>query len=139
MTYSTKIRAFREARQMTHQQFADAVGVTRGAVQQWERGATAPSRKKQPEVAKFLGLSIGELMDDDRSGVSVQPVIQSFDATKCVATLGQTLERLGEFLNRVDEKTRNDVATLLMRYAQNPEEGKRLAKAIEILLDTDPD
>lgn len=49
---------------MTEQQFADAVGVTRGAVQQWEKeGGTAPARKRQGRVAKLLGLSIAELMD----------------------------------------------------------------------------
>lgn len=49
---------------MTHQQFADAVGVSRGAVQQWESGATAPKRPNQPAVAKFMGISISELMSD---------------------------------------------------------------------------
>lgn len=47
---------------MSEQQFADAVGVSRGAVQQWEKpGGTAPTRRNQPLVAKVLGLSIAEL------------------------------------------------------------------------------
>ena len=49
---------------MTHQQFADAVGVSRGAVQQWERGLTAPTRKNQPVVAAFMGITVTELMGD---------------------------------------------------------------------------
>lgn len=48
---------------MTEQQFAVAVGVSRGAVQQWERtGGTAPKRGNQPAVAQLLGISIAELV-----------------------------------------------------------------------------
>lgn len=48
---------------MTEQQFADAVGVSRGAVQQWERpDGTAPRRSNQPVVAKMLGISVAELV-----------------------------------------------------------------------------
>jgi SOS-response transcriptional repressor LexA len=48
---------------MSEQQFAQAVGVSRGAVQQWEKpGGTAPKRSNQPLVAELLGLSVAELM-----------------------------------------------------------------------------
>lgn len=65
MSVHDRIKRFREAQELTHQQFADAVGVSRGAVQQWERGATAPTRKNQPTVAAFMGISVAELMDDE--------------------------------------------------------------------------
>jgi SOS-response transcriptional repressor LexA len=62
-------RIIREGRlrlKMTEQQFAEALGVTRSAVQQWEKeGGTAPSRKKQPAVAHLLGLSVAQLMSGD--------------------------------------------------------------------------
>lgn len=52
---------------MSEQQFADALGVSRGAVQQWEKqGGTAPKRANQARVAKLLGISVAELV----SGVS---------------------------------------------------------------------
>lgn len=63
MTISRRIREGRARLQMTEQEFADAVGVTRGAVQQWERGTTAPTRKNQPAVARLLGITVGELMN----------------------------------------------------------------------------
>ena len=51
---------------MSEQAFADALGVTRSAVQQWEReGGTAPNRKKQPQVAALLGLTVAQLMSGD--------------------------------------------------------------------------
>ncbi|MFL9670869.1 LexA family protein [Variovorax sp. AB1(2024)] len=61
------IREGRKRLQMSEQQFADALGVSRGAVQQWEKqGGTAPKRANQARVAKLLGISVAELV----SGVS---------------------------------------------------------------------
>jgi SOS-response transcriptional repressor LexA len=57
------IRAGRLRLGMTEREFAAAVGVTRAAVQQWERpGGTAPKRSNQPAVARLLGISVGELV-----------------------------------------------------------------------------
>ena len=56
------IRTGRERLGMNHQQFATAVGVSRGAVQQWEKGDTAPKRSHQKRVADLLGVSVAELM-----------------------------------------------------------------------------
>ena len=63
MTVHQRIRSFRESKGLTYQQFGDAVGVSRGAVQQWETGKTAPKRANQADVAKFMGISVAELMD----------------------------------------------------------------------------
>lgn len=145
MSYSERIKQFREARKLTHQQFADAVGVSRGAIQQWESGATAPKRPNQPVVAKFMGISVSDLMSDTASTPPAQLPVPAQNKAESMAsveegainseaTLGQTLDRLGQLLEKADAKTRNDVAALLLRYAQDPAQGKRLAQAIEILL-----
>jgi len=48
---------------MSQQQFAHAAGVSRGAVQQWEKpGGTAPRRGNQARLAELLGVSIAEMM-----------------------------------------------------------------------------
>jgi SOS-response transcriptional repressor LexA len=48
---------------MSEQQFAKAAGVSRGAVQQWEKpGGTAPKRSNQHRVAELLGISVAELV-----------------------------------------------------------------------------
>lgn len=62
MSIGRIIKAARKQLGMTEQSFGDAVGVTRGAVQQWEKGTTAPARKHQQRVADFIGISVGELM-----------------------------------------------------------------------------
>lgn len=65
MSIKEKIKQGRLRLGMTEQQFADLVGVTRGSVQQWERGTTAPNRGRQAGVADALGITVAELMDDN--------------------------------------------------------------------------
>lgn len=71
MSVHTLIREGRKRLAMSEQQFADAVGVSRGAVQQWERpGGTAPKRSNQRRVADLLGISVAELVS---GGSNVSP------------------------------------------------------------------
>jgi len=71
MSVHTLIREGRKRLGMSEQQFADAAGVSRGAVQQWERpGGTAPKRSNQRRVAELLGVSVAELMS---GGSNVSP------------------------------------------------------------------
>ena len=69
MSVHKTIRDGRIRLQMTEQQFADALDVSRGTVQQWEKedaaGGTAPSRKRQSSVARLLGISVADLMQQD--------------------------------------------------------------------------
>lgn len=65
MAIKDLIRAGRERLQMTEQRFADAAGVSRSAVQQWERGTTAPKRRHQQRVADLIGVTVGELMSGE--------------------------------------------------------------------------
>lgn len=67
MATNKLIRDGRKRLGMTEQQFADAVGVSRGAVQQWERGDTAPKRNNQAIVARKLGISVAALMEIEGS------------------------------------------------------------------------
>lgn len=61
-TIGAIIRAGRLRLRMSEQQFGDALGVTRGAVQQWESGKTAPRRKLQSAVARLIGISLADLV-----------------------------------------------------------------------------
>jgi SOS-response transcriptional repressor LexA len=57
------IKQGRERLQLTEEAFGKLFGVTRGTVQQWEKdGGTAPTRKRQPAVARALGISVAQLM-----------------------------------------------------------------------------
>lgn len=76
MGIKDKIRDGRLRLGKTEQQFADAIGVSRGAVQQWEKGTTAPNRKRQPAVAALLGMSVAELMSEQPPAIDMEPVLQ---------------------------------------------------------------
>lgn len=70
MSIHKLIRDGRARLQMTEQQFADRLGVSRGTVQHWEREeGTAPSRARQKAVAELLGLTVAELMSGGESNV----------------------------------------------------------------------
>lgn len=74
MSIHQRIRDGRKRLGMTEQQFGDAVGVTRGTVQQWEKeGGTAPRRKNQQAVADILGISVAELMEQVGRASSIPP------------------------------------------------------------------
>lgn len=49
-----KIRQARKLRDLTARQLGDLVGVTEGAVLQWERGRTTPRQHHQALLAKKL-------------------------------------------------------------------------------------
>ena len=65
---------------MTQKQFANALQVSRGAVQQWEmKEGTVPKRANQPRVAGLLGISVAELvlgrLDPERAATSDVPLV----------------------------------------------------------------
>ena len=43
-------------------QLAKLVGVTQGAISQWEKGLTHPSYKAIPKLSEVLGISLEELL-----------------------------------------------------------------------------
>ncbi|CAN5731973.1 LexA family transcriptional regulator [soil metagenome] len=91
MSTHIRIKEGRRRLGMSEQQFADAIGVTRGAVQQWEKAnGTAPKRTTQPRVAQVLGLSVAELMTGSNvsSGADMRgevPLVSEVEAGRYTA------------------------------------------------------
>ena len=54
----------REAAGMTQVQVAKAIGVTKAAVNDWEHGRFAPRGKRLPQIAKLLGCTVDEILED---------------------------------------------------------------------------
>lgn len=91
------------------------------------------------DISPTLAASLpNEPLYTDGSKQPIALMQQSQAATNNIATIEQTLDQLGALLEKADSKTRNDVAALLLRYAQDPAQGKRLAQAIGILLGETP-
>lgn len=159
MSVHTRIKEFRESRKLTHQQFADQVGVSRGAVQQWERGLTAPNRKKQPKVAKFMEITVAELMSENdlidlakaQQSVSSVTLHTSGQFDKDQSTeqrlndqqqgdvtmeVRHTIEGLRAHLKGVSPAHRQNVLSALTTLIENPDDQKSL-DALAIFLNSD--
>ena len=48
---------------LSQQYIADHLGISQGAVSQWERGVTMPIADKLPILAKLLGCTTDELLE----------------------------------------------------------------------------
>lgn len=60
--------SFRSARQkagLTQMKVAEAMGVTSGAVSQWESGITHPRVKDLPKLASLYGTTTDDLLAED--------------------------------------------------------------------------
>ena len=134
MSTRTLIKAARMRLHLNEEEFGKLFDVSRGTIQQWEKeGGTAPNRKRQPLVAKVLGISVATLMaEDSNESPTNEPVGKT-----TAPTLADTLSRLGELLERASPKTRAVVADLLGRYAQDPINGHSIAQAIELLVNAE--
>jgi transcriptional regulator with XRE-family HTH domain len=85
-TVHSRIKEARLKLGLSQEKFADEVGVSRQAVQQWETEpdpanpevkSTAPKRTLMPQVAKILGVSVAYLATGkDASGGDLNPLEQ---------------------------------------------------------------
>ena len=59
------IKKMREKAKLSQEKLAELLGVTQGAVSQWESGEVSPTTDKLPELAKILGCTIDELYEKE--------------------------------------------------------------------------
>ena len=64
MTYGERIRREREAKGLTQEELAEAVGVSRQAVSKWENGTSDPSTSNLCALAKLYGIPVEELLHE---------------------------------------------------------------------------
>lgn len=99
------------AKGKTHAQVAEAIGVSRQAVQKWANG-TAPTLDNLKKLSRYLGVSVSALSgesqekDDDfqlidsfttlhGDGWTVVPLIDAYGGCSCVGAFAQTGEVIG--------------------------------------------
>lgn len=61
-TLGDRIKKLRRQKKLSQQQLGKAIGVTREAVCQWEKGKTAPQGKRLEKLADVLGTTPGDLL-----------------------------------------------------------------------------
>ena len=64
MTFKEKLVILRKGKNLTQDDFASAVGVSRQAVYKWECGQSYPEVPKLLEMKLLFGISLDDLLDD---------------------------------------------------------------------------
>ena len=67
MSTTSKIQEVRRNKGITQNELAEKVGVTQGAVYQWETGKANPTADKLPALAKALGCMIDDLFETENA------------------------------------------------------------------------
>jgi len=61
----TKLTQLRDNTGLLQIEVADALGLTQGAVSQWETGLSTPRTDLLPKIAKLYGCTVDELLRED--------------------------------------------------------------------------
>ena len=72
-----KISELRKSRDMTQNELAEKAGVSYQAVSSWERGLTMPDVGKLPGISQILGVSIDQLLDNEKEVAIVKNVLSN--------------------------------------------------------------
>ena len=74
MKLSEKIVNLRKARNMSQEELAEQLGVSRQAVSRWEVGSALPDASNILQLSKLFGVSADYLLNDDYKGESPAPI-----------------------------------------------------------------
>ena len=86
MKLSEKIVNLRKARNMSKEELAENLGVSRQAVSRWEVGSVLPNASNILQLSKLFGVSADYLLNDDYKGESPTPV-----KSKSVSSIAGTI------------------------------------------------
>ena len=65
MKTNEKIIKYRKDNNLSQEQLAEKIGVTRQSISKWEAGQSQPSNDNLTELSKVFNISIARLLDDD--------------------------------------------------------------------------
>lgn len=69
-----KISSLRKEKGLTQMELADRLCISYQAVSNWERGSTMPDISKLPELAEIFGVSIEDILGDERKAKLVKDI-----------------------------------------------------------------
>ena len=68
MKFKDKLPKLRKEQNLSQEQLADRLGVSRQAVSKWESGQSYPDMNKMIEIASALDTTLDKLLDDGALG-----------------------------------------------------------------------
>ncbi len=71
MTFGEKIQLLRKEKSISQEQFAEVMNVSRQAVSKWELNQSYPEVDKIIEVSNYFGVSLDDLMNDEKESPNV--------------------------------------------------------------------
>jgi transcriptional regulator with XRE-family HTH domain len=95
-SFPEKLKQLRQAKKMSQAEVGDLVGVTRSAVQQWEKAKTIPDLEKLFELARFFDISIPEFTGADPVDKSIDQELRELpDAVQMIlrASFHETIKQ----------------------------------------------
>ena len=95
MEIGNKILELRKKLNITQEELADKVGVSRQTISKWELGETAPDLKQSKELSKIFNVSLDELVDNDVKAVITEKVSNT---EKLAGLILKILKILGIFI-----------------------------------------
>ena len=91
--YKELFKTMRESAQMTQEELANTIGVTRQAVQQWEDGTSRPRPAKVYAAAKALGIPVSDISDLNlRGNAEKKDILLNDPLLQIVVDAWQTLD-----------------------------------------------
>lgn len=74
MTLGNKILSLRKTINLSQEQLAEQLGVTRQTISKWELDETAPDLKQAKQLSKIFKVSLDELTDNDVKNILMEKV-----------------------------------------------------------------
>ena len=74
MELGNKILELRRKNNLSQEQLAEKLDVTRQTISKWELGETSPDIKQAKELSKIFKISLDELVDNDVKNIIVEKV-----------------------------------------------------------------
>ena len=115
------IKNARTKKNMTQLELADRVGVSYQAVSNWERGGSMPDIAKIPDIARELGLSISELLEEENHPSAVTVINKALNDPEAVLSPTEWAEiapvlppqELKEMVEKTPGTTKYDLSALV--------------------------
>lgn len=96
MKFCDKLAKLRKSNNLSQEQLADIMGVSRQSISKWESGSTYPDMEKIIQLCKVLNCNLEDIMDDGVIGESSTPIKNKKENifTKILNTITKTYDML---------------------------------------------